>query len=155
MKVVEQDKAQMVDALHARRKSAVTGLPPVLPVSAGTPGDDKQDDGSESPENWVKFDKPILWMVAGKGPYASRCVALALFFDHCLKLLLRSLMQFPVSHPDDGLIDMSIQEVVRIILRNRFFWFLTWYLRLVGSSCSMEWRGPSSVVPIGSAPCVY
>lgn len=24
-------------------------------------------------------------------------------------------MQFPVSHPDDGLIDISIQEVVRLV----------------------------------------
>lgn len=69
MKVVEQDKSQMVDALHARRKSAAKGVPTTLPASDITSSDDEQEDGTES---WVKFDKPILWMVAGKGPYASR-----------------------------------------------------------------------------------
>lgn len=73
MKVVEQDKSQMVDAFHARRKSAAKGVPSASDI---IPSDDKQDDGTDSPEGWVKFDKPILWMVAGKGPYASRCVGL-------------------------------------------------------------------------------
>ncbi|KAG8217916.1 ATP-NAD kinase-like domain-containing protein [Butyriboletus roseoflavus] len=95
MKVVEQDKSQMVDALYARRKSAAKGVPPALPASDITPSDDKQADGTVRSDDWVRFDKPILYMFAGKGPYVSR-----------------SLMQFPVSHPDDGLIDISIQEIV-------------------------------------------
>ncbi|KAF8550294.1 hypothetical protein OG21DRAFT_1468925 [Imleria badia] len=115
MKVVEQDKSQMVDALYARRRSAAKGVPPALPASDITPSDDKQVNGTDSPENWVVFEKPILWMVAGKGPYVSR-----------------SLMQFPVSHPDDGLIDISVQEVVgrRFLLdgmegaeAGRSYWF--------------------------------
>ncbi|KAF9218433.1 hypothetical protein BS17DRAFT_791452 [Gyrodon lividus] len=96
MKVAEQDKSRMVDALHARRLNAANGGPLVLPSSDPMPSDDKHLDGpGSSDEDWVKFDKPVLWMCAGKGPYVSR-----------------SLMQFPVSHPDDGLIDISIQEVV-------------------------------------------
>ncbi|KAG9318886.1 ATP-NAD kinase-like domain-containing protein [Chiua virens] len=95
MKVVEQDKSQMVDDLYARRKSAAKGVPPALPALDITPSDDKLDNETDCSGNWVKFDKPILYMFAGKGPYVSR-----------------SLMQFPVSHPDDGLIDVSIQEIV-------------------------------------------
>ncbi|KIJ68916.1 hypothetical protein HYDPIDRAFT_79957 [Hydnomerulius pinastri MD-312] len=104
MKVAEQDKSRMVDALHAHRASASKGSPPVLPSFNSLPGDDKHPDGlGSSDENWVKFDQPILWMYAGKGPYVSR-----------------SLMQFPVSHPDDGLIDISVQEVVRVLVGRRF-----------------------------------
>lgn len=116
MKVAEQDKSRMVDALHARRMSATNGVPPVSPSSEIVPSDDKHPDGPGSfDDDWVKFDKPVLWMSAGKGPYASR-----------------SLMQFPVSHPDDGLIDISIQEVVsrKFLLdamdgaeAGRSFWF--------------------------------
>jgi len=116
MKVVEQDKSRMVDALRAHRTSAAKGVPPVLSSPDIAPSDAKHPDGPGSgDENWVKFDKPILWMVAGKGPYVSR-----------------SLMQFPVSHPDDGLIDISIQELVgrRFLLEamdraetGRSYWF--------------------------------
>ncbi|KAG9318888.1 ATP-NAD kinase-like domain-containing protein [Chiua virens] len=95
MKVVKQDKSQMVDDLYARRKSAVRGVPLALPMLDITPSDHKLGDEMDSSGDWVKFDKPTLCMFAGKGPYVNR-----------------SLMQFPVSHPDDGLIDVSIHEVV-------------------------------------------
>ncbi|KAF8121953.1 ATP-NAD kinase-like domain-containing protein [Boletus edulis] len=103
MKVVEQDKSQMVDALYARRRSAAKGAAPGLPAADITPANDKEGDEADSPGNWVTFEKPILWMVAGKGPYVSR-----------------SLMQFPVSHPDDGLIDISIQEIVCLVVGRKF-----------------------------------
>ena len=73
MKVVEHDKSQMVDALYSLRESAAKGVPPALPESDITPSDDKQDE-EDTRGSWVTFDKPILWMVAGKGPYVSRCV---------------------------------------------------------------------------------
>lgn len=34
-------------------------------------------------------------------------------------------MQFPVSHPDDGLIDISIQEVVGVFPVHTLEWALT------------------------------
>lgn len=86
MKVVEQDKSQMVDALYARRRSAAKGVPPALPAPDIIPSDDKQTDGTDSPENWVTFEKPILWMVAGKGPYVSRCIDFVYIFARSLIL---------------------------------------------------------------------
>lgn len=34
-------------------------------------------------------------------------------------------MQFPVSHPDDGLVDISIQEMVRFIRTELSVYFFT------------------------------
>ncbi|KIM58901.1 hypothetical protein SCLCIDRAFT_1050178 [Scleroderma citrinum Foug A] len=91
IKVAEQDKSKMVDALYARRVSAsFDAPPPTSPLSEHT-----DDTPGSSRGTWIKYDKPCLWMFAGKGPYVSP-----------------SLMQFPVSQPDDGLIDIAIQEIV-------------------------------------------
>jgi len=90
LKVVEQDKSHMMDALYARRAGSLPG--PSIPSSSL--GDDKKvDSPGSSHEEWIRFEKPILWMFAGQGPFVSR-----------------TLMQFPVSLADDGLIDIAIQE---------------------------------------------
>ena len=64
-------------------------------------------------------------------------------------------MQFPVSHPDDGLIDISIQEIVRFIRTKSSVVLIHGYFRSEGNSCSTRWRVPTLAVPIGSAPCVH
>jgi hypothetical protein len=64
-------------------------------------------------------------------------------------------MQFPVSHPDDGLIDISIQEIVRCIRTKSSAVLLHRYLRSEGNSCSTRWKVLRLAVPIGSALCVY
>ncbi|KAG2349830.1 hypothetical protein BDR05DRAFT_986223 [Suillus weaverae] len=92
MKVVDQDKSRMVDALHARR-AGESPSPSGLPSSLLS-NDKKPDSASSSHEEWTRFERPILWMYAGQGPFVSR-----------------ALMQFPVSLADDGLIDISIQEI--------------------------------------------
>lgn len=103
IQVVEQDKTCMADASSALRASASFGN--------GTQGDAAKPSG----DTWIKYDQPCLWMFAGQGPYVSR-----------------SLMQFPVSHPDDGCIDISIQEIIprKLLLsamdgaeRGRCYWF--------------------------------
>lgn len=93
MKVVDQDKSRMMDALHARRVGE-SPIPSSLPSSLLS--DDKKPDSASSSheEEWTQFKRPILWMYAGQGPFVSR-----------------ALMQFPVSLADDGLIDISIQEI--------------------------------------------
>ncbi|KZP11950.1 hypothetical protein FIBSPDRAFT_870708 [Athelia psychrophila] len=44
-------------------------------------------------DGWLTFDKPAMYLYAGKGPFVSR-----------------DLMQFPVSVPDDGYVDIVVQE---------------------------------------------
>ncbi len=46
-------------------------------------------------DGWITFDKSVNYFYAGKGPYVSV-----------------DFMQFPVSHPDDGFIDVVISERV-------------------------------------------
>lgn len=48
-------------------------------------------------EGWVTLDKPLLYVYAGQGPYVAP-----------------ELMQFPVSLPDDGMIDIAVQTIVNI-----------------------------------------
>ncbi|EGN95964.1 hypothetical protein SERLA73DRAFT_185417 [Serpula lacrymans var. lacrymans S7.3] len=94
-RLVEDDKEKM-----ARFAQENTGQKPCDPSSSGV------DDLEELPplrylggteEGWTTYEKPFIWIYAGKGPYVSR-----------------SLMQFPVSLPDDGLIDIAVKEVVSL-----------------------------------------
>ncbi|KAI5833962.1 hypothetical protein K523DRAFT_231695 [Schizophyllum commune Tattone D] len=64
------------------------GLPPLVYAKAGSSGEGSSDDG------WTKFEDPILFVYAGKGPYVAR-----------------DLMAFPASLPDDGLIDITIHPM--------------------------------------------
>ena len=65
-------------------------------------------------------------------------------------------MQFPVSHPDDGFIDISIQEIVRFT-QNSCPPLISYvdFIRSAGNSCWTQWRVSSSAAPIGSALYVY
>ncbi|KAI4526696.1 hypothetical protein K525DRAFT_188566 [Schizophyllum commune Loenen D] len=60
------------------------GLPPLVYS--------KSDSGND--DGWTKFEDPILFVYAGKGPYVAR-----------------DLMAFPASLPDDGLIDITIHPM--------------------------------------------
>lgn len=77
---VESEPTKTTDSGSEVRSS----LPPLMYRDADTSG-----------EGWITFDKPVMFLFAGKGP-----------------LVARDLMQFPVSHPDDGYIDIAIQETV-------------------------------------------
>ncbi|KAH8116937.1 ATP-NAD kinase-like domain-containing protein [Phellopilus nigrolimitatus] len=100
IKPVETDKDRMVEEFRARAEpyrqerlqreldehQLRTGKDS-LPLLEHTE-EPSEDDG------WITFDKPILYLYAGKSPYVAR-----------------DLMQFPVAHPSDGLIDIVAQEL--------------------------------------------
>lgn len=54
---------------------------------------------SEDPakDGWIAFEKPMCYMYAGQGPFVSK-----------------DLMEFPASLPNDGYIDVVVQERVSI-----------------------------------------
>ena len=94
IKVAHKDKDKMLDDLKAHNVQPSEAPTP----SAATPSlPDLQHIGSDAnQDDWITFDKPFNYFYAGKGPFVSQ-----------------DLMQFPVSHPDDGLIDVVISERVR------------------------------------------
>ena len=103
IKVAESNKQKMVSDLHTARTNAENRIKSLKPedgaaLPAETPSTLPPLQHRDAPrgEGWIEFDKPLLYLYAGKGPFVSR-----------------DLMQFPVSHPDDGFIDVVIQETVR------------------------------------------
>ncbi|KAL6300521.1 ATP-NAD kinase-like domain-containing protein [Sparassis latifolia] len=123
IKVAEADKHRMVHNLHNSRskttlrspraeppspdsgpatpKSPLPPMSPLPPLSLPSATLPELQHTDADADGWIAFDKPLVYMYAGKGPYVSR-----------------DLMQFPVSLPDDGLIDIVIQEMTsrRVLL---------------------------------------
>lgn len=114
IKVAQSDKDQMVKDLRAgeaaalRMQSAtadaagtngtsevVSGDAPTEQTEPGLPPL-KYPFGEQTGDGWVVFEKPILYLFGGKGP-----------------LVARDLMQFPMSLPNDGYVDLVLQEKVR------------------------------------------
>ncbi|RDX56689.1 hypothetical protein OH76DRAFT_1395809 [Lentinus brumalis] len=106
IKIAEQDKRKMVQDLQAARaqaRSTIASADASDPATLTTDGESSTT-GTGLPElkhtgaarvnddGWVTFDKPFTFLYAGQGPYVST-----------------DLMQFPVSQPNDGLIDVVLQ----------------------------------------------
>ncbi|ESK81332.1 sphingosine kinase, partial [Moniliophthora roreri MCA 2997] len=90
-KIAEEDKNTMFNTLKARRE----GTRPNYTPPAEDLGDvalPKPRYSSTDNDGWTTFDKPSLFIYAGQGPYVGR-----------------DFMAFPVSLPDDGLIDIFVQ----------------------------------------------
>ncbi|KAG6866957.1 hypothetical protein C0991_003873 [Blastosporella zonata] len=92
-KVAESDKMKMANDLNnlqaLRNSQLQVSTPPV--ASGGLPPLNHLPDDTEG---WTTYDQPLLFVYAGKGPFVGR--------DY---------MAFPVSQPDDGLIDVMAQPV--------------------------------------------
>jgi sphingosine kinase len=70
MKVVEQDKAAMLEAWRSKRSGNVvaeSSIDESISIPPLTQSVDEKD-------GWITFDKPSLYIYVGKGPYAGRCV---------------------------------------------------------------------------------
>ncbi|KAF9464747.1 ATP-NAD kinase-like domain-containing protein [Collybia nuda] len=97
IKVAEEDKEKMVEMLRAHRCDNSSNIP-------NPPSNDQANDTNgglppltyscEDTNGWTTFPEPILYIYAGKGPYVGR-----------------DFMAFPVSLPDDGLIDVMAMPI--------------------------------------------
>ncbi|KAI5114991.1 hypothetical protein M0805_006557 [Coniferiporia weirii] len=100
IKVAETDKDKMFEEFRARTETSRREQhqreledhqqevdKDALPVLRHTE-QPSEDNG------WITFDKPIIYLYAGKSPYVSR-----------------DFMQFPVAHASDGLIDIAVQGI--------------------------------------------
>ncbi|KAH9043106.1 ATP-NAD kinase-like domain-containing protein [Lactarius pseudohatsudake] len=90
-KIGAADKVAMVETLRKHENSAPDDEHPraeVDSLSTGLPPLQYVDDY----DGWTTFEGPVLFFYAGKAPYMSR-----------------ELMQFPVSIPSDGMVDLVIQ----------------------------------------------
>ncbi|OSC99075.1 hypothetical protein PYCCODRAFT_1438681 [Trametes coccinea BRFM310] len=105
IKVAQSDKRKMVQDMHADRARAQAAFP--APAAPSEDQDQQQREGEEeasglpplrykdadtSADGWLTFEGPLMSLFAGKGPFVSP-----------------DLMQFPVSLPADGLIDVTLQ----------------------------------------------
>ncbi|KAJ4487911.1 ATP-NAD kinase-like domain-containing protein [Lentinula aciculospora] len=92
-KVVEQDKRKMFENLNSRRSAGGSESisPQIQDENLALP---EPKINLEETEGWITFSEPLLYLYAGKGPYVGR-----------------DFMAFPVSLPDDGLIDIVAQSV--------------------------------------------
>ncbi|KAH9484246.1 Sphingoid long chain base kinase 4 [Psilocybe cubensis] len=93
-RLVESDKNKMAEFAHSKRAETTTisssesqvselesKVEGAMPTLKYLPDDE---------DGWTTFDKPVLYVYAGKGPYVGR-----------------DFMAFPVSLPNDGLIDVA------------------------------------------------
>ncbi|KAI0306447.1 ATP-NAD kinase-like domain-containing protein [Multifurca ochricompacta] len=90
VKIEAADKVAMVEALRKHTSSVPNHKPPPAEQTATTLLPPLQY--ANDYDGWTTFEGPILFLYSGKGPYVSR-----------------DLMQFPVSVPNDGMVDIVIQ----------------------------------------------
>jgi len=117
IKVAQSDKSEIYKTFREARSQAIEGSsssssskpappPSVSETDISTSAVVNGDSASSLPplkyagvdpdsDGWLTFDQPTLFVYAGKGPYVSQ-----------------DLMQFPTSLPDDGYIDVVVQERV-------------------------------------------
>ncbi|KAJ7063337.1 ATP-NAD kinase-like domain-containing protein [Mycena amicta] len=92
-KVFESDKDKMFEDLQRRRTNPPSATPPPDSESTELP-ELKYISKENDDDDWTVVNEPLLYVFAGKGPYVGR-----------------DLMAFPVSLPDDGLIDIALQTM--------------------------------------------
>lgn len=108
----------MAEALQAWRRARETAVLDPLSASASErlsgPLPPTVYSATED-EGWITLNEPLLYVYAGKGPYVSRCVGIFSPAICQLEPKRRDLMAFPVSLPDDGLIDIVAFPLVSLI----------------------------------------
>ncbi|KIK57780.1 hypothetical protein GYMLUDRAFT_246764 [Collybiopsis luxurians FD-317 M1] len=93
-KAAEKDKKKMFDTLKSRQKiGSQNSQPPTASMEEESLALPESKISLDDTEEWTIFPEPLLFLYAGKGPYVGR-----------------DFMAFPVSLPDDGLIDIVAQS---------------------------------------------
>jgi len=96
-RLAEKNKQKMAEVVHARTKELASKYQSLQPISASegnhTSSLPPLKHLTNDEDGWTTFDDPILYVYAGKGPYVGR-----------------DLMAFPVSLPDDGLVDLAVMS---------------------------------------------
>ncbi|CUA68385.1 sphingosine kinase [Rhizoctonia solani] len=97
IKMPNRDKSEMVQALHRFKADPKLAAGPTLSVTENrestiTPSYLQED--VDAP-GWFTFDKPVLYVYSGTMSYVSS-----------------DLMAFPVALPSDGMVDITVQELV-------------------------------------------
>lgn len=119
VKITERDKHKMLDHwCTAYQASGLNNSGEELPSLAApreTPLPPLKYSSTET-EGWTDLDlKPLLFLFAGMAPYAGRLAYFIIFFpDRCSHYIFRAVMQWPLSLPADGEIDLVLQEMVSI-----------------------------------------
>ena len=124
-KLAEDDKVKMAEKACAQRLQG----PPTSPPRKSSGGLPPLRYLPDDTDGWVTCEEPILYFYAGKGPFVSRYVGLSL---SCSNLLIRrchcrDYMAFPVSVPNDGLVDIMTMPAVRAegFLESCLTWYFT------------------------------
>jgi sphingosine kinase len=117
IKVAERDKVAMADALRTYQGQQNVRIDPEgsEDITSRIPHPQVPKYPSKEDDDWLTFDKPILFLLAGKGPYVARFVAAVCHIRHLPPYAPSDLMAFPVSLPDDGVIDIVVQELVSLL----------------------------------------
>jgi sphingosine kinase len=111
--LAESDKVKMAEHAHAERLKGPQ-VEQSLDVSGNLPPLKHLPD---EVEGWTVVEEPILNFYAGKGPFVSRYKTIITTFPQTINnIFLRDFMAFPVSLPDDGLVDIMTMPAVSILI---------------------------------------
>lgn len=78
------------------------------------------EDMEEDEEGWTIFPHPIIYLYAGKGPYVGRYAFALKYVVSVINHLYRDFMAFPVSLPDDGLVDITVMTDVGVLFSDLY-----------------------------------
>ena len=113
-KLEEDDKQKMAAAWRSGKEGRNLTLPPSSKSAIDVLPSSKYLQGEE--DGWTVFNGSILYVYAGKGPYVGRYTFSFEYIGQTISNTLWSrsdMMAFPVSLPDDGLIDVMTMSRVR------------------------------------------
>lgn len=144
LKIAENDKDKMAETVISSQSSVNTIVTSPEPVELDE-GDNKQlpslKHSHVDSEGWTTFEEPILYVYGGKGPYVGRYLRFDLSFRSQLTTFHSDFMAFPVSLPNDGLVDvMAMARVMNISYHDHHLTLNTLVVFQNRRCCCHGWR---------------